>query len=124
MLGLRHGGLLVADAIREATNAATAEFPVWELSSQVDELRDRRPSHTKINHLRTPTDPKTLPGTVARTGDDEEISARTVRIASNQRNYEAGATGLEPATSGVTGRRSNQLSYAPSGGTFSMPSRI
>ena len=24
-----------------------------------------------------------------------------------------GATGLEPATSGVTGRRSNRLSYAP-----------
>jgi hypothetical protein len=29
----------------------------------------------------------------------------------------AGATGLEPATSGVTGRRSNQLSYAPKGST-------
>jgi hypothetical protein len=29
----------------------------------------------------------------------------------------AGATGLEPATSGVTGRRSNQLSYAPSAST-------
>jgi len=27
----------------------------------------------------------------------------------------AGVTGLEPATSGVTGRRSNQLSYTPAG---------
>ncbi len=32
-----------------------------------------------------------------------------------QRRRVAGATGLEPATSGVTGRRSNQLSYAPAG---------
>src|SRR5215204_1000969 len=29
------------------------------------------------------------------------------------RMFPAGATGLEPATSGVTGRRSNQLNYAP-----------
>ena len=27
----------------------------------------------------------------------------------------AGVTGLEPATSGVTGRHSNQLSYTPRG---------
>ena len=33
----------------------------------------------------------------------------------------AGATGLEPATSGVTGRHSNQLSYAPAGG---IPARL
>jgi hypothetical protein len=30
----------------------------------------------------------------------------------------AGATGLEPAASGVTGRRSNQLNYAPAQGTM------
>ena len=30
----------------------------------------------------------------------------------------AGATGLEPATSGVTGRRSNQLNYAPDSFSF------
>ena len=32
------------------------------------------------------------------------------------RPEEAGATGLEPAASGVTGRRSNQLNYAPAQG--------
>ena len=30
-----------------------------------------------------------------------------------KRNTEAGTTGLEPATSDVTGRRSNQLNYVP-----------
>jgi hypothetical protein len=37
----------------------------------------------------------------------------------------AGATGLEPATYGVTGRHSNQLSYAPAGdGQFSETSDV
>src|SRR3954467_3925176 len=34
-----------------------------------------------------------------------------------------GATGLEPATSGVTGRRSNQLNYAP-GRAWPGPARV
>jgi hypothetical protein len=36
------------------------------------------------------------------------------------RLFLAGATGLEPATSGVTGRRSNQLNYAPERRTISL----
>ena len=39
-------------------------------------------------------------------------AAPTRRVLS-RRSRGAGATGLEPATSGVTGRRSNRLSYAP-----------
>ena len=38
----------------------------------------------------------------------------TTQPAYLQANEATGATGLEPATSGVTGRRSNQLNYAPS----------
>src|SRR3954452_19519500 len=49
----------------------------------------------------------------------------TTKPADNQAVSITGATGLEPATSGVTGRRSNQLNYAPGrawpGAAMSMP---
>ena len=41
---------------------------------------------------------------------DERRLTKAPRFAGRR---ETGATGLEPATSGVTGRRSNQLNYAP-----------
>jgi integrase len=41
------------------------------------------------------------------------------KVAAVQAVQKTGATGLEPATSGVTGRRSNQLNYAPGDGESS-----
>src|SRR4051812_46259536 len=37
----------------------------------------------------------------------------SLEVRGLQRDRATGATGLEPATSGVTGRHSHQLSYAP-----------
>ena len=54
-----------------------------------------------------------LPATVARYSERGPENTRSALFTGTSR---AGATGLEPATSGVTGRRSNQLSYAPGGG--------
>jgi hypothetical protein len=45
-----------------------------------------------------------------------KASPETTQTADLQGKNLAGATGLEPATSGVTGRRSNQLNYAPGDG--------
>ncbi len=54
------------------------------------------------------TSAQTTGGQEDKTPDEKEVESPQVQA---QRG--AGATGLEPATSGVTGRRSNQLSYAP-----------
>jgi hypothetical protein len=39
--------------------------------------------------------------------------AENLEVFENKRKKMAGTTGLEPATSDVTGRRSNQLNYVP-----------
>ena len=39
-------------------------------------------------------------------------------MTEQERGSVAGWTGLEPAASGVTGRRSNQLNYHPKEGTW------
>ena len=44
---------------------------------------------------------------------DPDLFVTWVAIASNILEFMAGTTGLEPATSAVTGQRSNQLSYVP-----------
>ena len=44
------------------------------------------------------------------------LANRSSRSDSSERRL-AGSTGLEPAASGVTGRRSNQLNYDPNGET-------
>jgi hypothetical protein len=43
----------------------------------------------------------------------EDLDFATCHKAFNFLGFMAGAAGLEPATSAVTGRRSNQLNYAP-----------
>src|ERR1700759_5287287 len=58
---------------------------------------------------------RTLPGGAARMAIETTSPRRLDEPRAFTGQQEAGATGLEPATSGVTGRRSNQLSYAPEG---------
>src|SRR6266545_2897417 len=79
-------------------------------------------------HLRWPllliaerirTSPTTRSRRHTRAGSAREAHRPAIVLRLNgQQNSEisrafTGATGLEPATSGVTGRRSNQLNYAP-----------
>jgi hypothetical protein len=43
---------------------------------------------------------------------------RKLEVIEKKKKEMAGTTGLEPATSDVTGRRSNQLNYVPAVWTF------
>src|SRR6185369_6659216 len=63
-------------------------------------------------HRSTRPPPRRPRPLVARDIRGMENGARTA-TSKKLLQIETGATGLEPATSGVTGRRSNQLNYAP-----------
>jgi hypothetical protein len=54
-------------------------------------------------------------GAGGRYGNESKGTIESHHASESERTFDgrAGATGLEPATSGVTGRRSNQLNYAP-----------
>jgi hypothetical protein len=54
--------------------------------------------------------------------DTGSRSPKTANGGADRQEGMAGTTGLEPATSDVTGRRSNQLSYVPAGRKLFYPS--
>jgi hypothetical protein len=79
------------------------------------ELRGAHPATSGVHDRRNATKPgiegvRPLTGPVDRKEAANGGLFESVRFAAVSWT---GATGLEPATSGVTGRRSNQLSYAP-----------
>ena len=59
-----------------------------------------------------------------RRGAEEMDRARVSRSTREPCIHRTGATGLEPATSGVTGRRSNRLNYAPESARVAAHGRI
>src|SRR5262245_32672548 len=90
------------------------------IASSASRTRTSRPDTARARATASPTTP--APITTASTRSiiafDQEDSRGKDYGASpplQAAAKETGATGLEPATSGVTGRRSNQLNYAPEG---------
>ena len=76
----------------------------------------RRPESTRLGSSWTPSTHRPARGRAggsARSAPTARAS-RSSRVESSREGVEvAGSTGLEPAASGVTGRRSNQLNYDP-----------
>jgi hypothetical protein len=68
---------------------------------------DREALEAKAGDQGRPTGPVRRRARQQDRGDAKRISRLDIQVTTT------GATGLEPAASGVTGRRSNQLSYAP-----------
>ena len=54
-----------------------------------------------------------FPLTLSRASPEFSLSSFAIRKDLNLQVFLAGRTGLEPATSGVTGQCSNQLNYRP-----------
>src|SRR5690606_37058338 len=78
----------------------------------------RKPNTPKTQSKEWPETPSEKKAARGRLIQSTAIAKRQERFSKELILREmAGATGLEPATSGVTGRHSNQLSYAPAGAT-------
>jgi hypothetical protein len=102
-----HGGLLFID-----TRAAAAKWT--QGVHRTDPVRlARRATLAKILRARARADGNESVKESNRRQSKSRIKKTRITQMLDSNQELAGATGLEPATFGVTGRRSNQLSYAP-----------
>ena len=105
-----------------ATEALAAGVSIFELSrvmgASVKEI-DRTYGHLARDSedtIRARLDARSdRSGVFLASAEGDDVAPETRKPPVTQAVSRTGATGLEPATSGVTGRRSNQLNYAPRG---------